>query len=638
MQNGAVRPAQSAESHTLPVAHDARSAILMAEGAIARSLDVGATVLATALADPRHNAFGDPVLVEAPLDAAARVRRAAERISSGDRIAVLASTAELSPARETMAEMVSRRLAAVFHLLEPVTAEAALAWADLGWALLFASGVEESFDLTLVARRAAEDSGTPFLVVHDLAHARCVEPLAPLDAGLVRAFVGSPDARLHRVADPGHPSHAQIDARGFAERVPFALASALRELEVLTGRKRDAVTRSASGADASLMLVGLGALGDVLLGEVPRLRASGHDVGAVKVTSLRPFPGPRAVRFLSRALAVTVLEHSDTPLAQSNPLTREVKSSFADALTWAPDYPGVGRVPRIHSGVVGLAAHDLEARDLDAVVRNMLEGESGKRFFVLGGAPLLDLTRGAAERTRDAGGPGVFQMRGILRDTAFAATAAELAAVVIARTLALKVRACIRPVAAADGGGGAFDLVASPDRPIGVHLAPAVTLVALDDASSLVHGNPLARLADGGTVAVPTKKTSAEAVWADMPPYAKAIVFDRHARLIGWELEGHPTSSDEEARWLAAAAFTGVALAALAPPSDGRPALDGSLVAREVGDVVRARSEATDDVVLRAGETARRAFEASVPVPRGLVEHDEEGVRLGRKDARAAVA
>ena len=46
--------------------------------------------------------------------------------------------------------------------------------------------------------------------------------------------------------------------------------------------------------------------------------------------------------------------------------------------------------------------------------------------------------------------------------------------------------------------------------------------------------SPLARLADEGVLAVPTQQRSADAVWAEIPAYAKAVVFDRHAHVVGW--------------------------------------------------------------------------------------------------------
>ena len=649
MQNGVSPGPTPVAAETHAVARDAREAIVLAEGAIVEAIDLGGGAGEDGLALPSggHNAFGERVVLEPPTDIVARVRRAADRASAGQRVGLIASSAELVAARDGMTVIAANRLGVVFHALETKGAEAALALADLGWGLLFASDVEDSLDLTLVARRAAEDSGTPFLVVHDLATVRRVEPLAELPAHFVEAFVGPAAMRIRRITDPGHPSHAQVSTRAFAERVPFALSSALRELESLTGRKRDLLTRSpvGQGADAASIFVALGALGDVLLGEIPRLRAKGHDVGAVKLTAFRPFPGPRVVRALARALTVTILEHTDEPLAQSNPLTREVKAAFADALTWAPEYPGVGRIPRIHSGVARLALHDIEAHDLDAIMQNMLAGEQGRRFFVLGGDPTHALAVSPraqpAATSSSASASPVFHMRGVLRDVGAAGAGAELATAVIAKALTLKVRAAIRPLAVEEGGGFAFDLVAASHRPLGVHLASALSLVVFDDMSSLIVGNPVVRLAPGGTLAFPTRSPSAEAVWADMPPYVKAIVFDRAAHVLAW----HPararegTAADAETeRWLSAAAFVGVALAILAQPTAGVGQVDASLVEREVELAVLLLASADVALAERAGAVARRAFEAHVVVPHAIMAGDEASVRLGRKDARAASA
>jgi hypothetical protein len=333
---------------------------------------------------------------------------------------------------------------------------------------------------------------------------------------------------------------------------------------------------------------------------------------------------------LARSLAVTVLEHTDTPLAQSNPLTRELKAGFSDALTWAPEYPGIGRIPRVHSGVARANAHEVEAHDLDAVVVNMLAGENGKRFFVLGGDAALDLPAAPGHDPRSnvepTSLPPAFHLRGIAPDAVVAATAAELASAVIASVLSLKVRAIIRPLPT---GGCAFDLAVAPHRLLGAHLSSALDLVVLADASALIRGNPIARLALGGTVAVPSQRTSPEAVWNEMPPYVKAVVFDRQAALVGWSPA--PSSTDDDSRWLAAGGFTGVVLGAMVQAKD----VDPSLVERDVDAAVRVLTSPDAAVAAKAASVARHAFEARVSVPRSVVEGDQDAIRLGRQDARA---
>jgi hypothetical protein len=173
-------------------------------------------------------------------------------------------------------------------------------------------------------------------------------------------------------------------------------------------------------------------------------------------------------------------------------------------------------------------------------------------------------------------------------------------------------------------------------------------MIALEDTTPLARANPLLRLAEGGIVAIPSSAQSADALWGEVPAYAKAIFHDRKATLIGFSKEEGQGGADE-ARWLLAAAFAGLALAGASRiPRDGGATygIDPSLVAREVADALRlaigrprdsgAIPEAAETLSLRGAALARKVFEAHVEVPRATVERDEEAVRLGRKDARAS--
>ncbi len=237
--------------------------------------------------------------------------------------------------------------------------------------MLVAVGAAESLDLSLVARRAAEDSGCPFFVVHERSQrARRALLVAPTRE-MADSFLGG--------ARPAAPPAASL--RAIAERVPFALASALREMEALSVHRLDVLERS-PGPDAHLALVGVGAAGEAMLTEAARLHAAGHEVSAVRVVAYRPLPGPRLVKALSRAVAVSVVDSVDRPLGGGGPLSVELKAAFSDALTWAPGYPGIGRIPRIVS-VVAPAARPLVAADVDALFENLVADERGARTLLL---------------------------------------------------------------------------------------------------------------------------------------------------------------------------------------------------------------------------------------------------------------
>ena len=635
-------------------ARDLSGAIALVEGAVAQRI----LVAIEGFDPPAQNAFGEPLVVERGADVSELVRRAARAASEGQRVALVARAVDLAAARNDLAAVAAQRLGLVVHAIaEPARDGAspslsglapALALDDLFWGMLLGAGVSDAIDLALIARRAAEDSGCPFFVVHDASHAHDIEPTASPSRELCEAFVGPARGRGPRGSQSGDAANATAAAgatgdRAFAERVPFALASAMRELEALTGRHHDVIER-APALDAPVGLVGAGALGDSLIADVERLRASGDDVVAVRVVAWRPFPAPRLVRALGRALAVTVLERVDQPLASSAPLAMQLKAAFSDALTWAPDYPGVGRIPRILSGLVA-PGRAVDTTDLDAIVHNVMADERGKRTFVLGGAEEHALWTPPATRTA----VGAFVMRGICAQREVAVAAAELSAAVLASALGLRTRVTVRELSADEGSGVAFDLVAARARPRGAHAPHAVGVVALADPSLLElreHGSVLARLAPGGVVAVASERRAAEALWAEVPPWAKAVVFDRGARVVGWAAPPAAEAAPEDA-WVTAAAFVGIALALAGTSREiygagASSEIDGSVVEREVGEALRvgiaSHAQGAAAVAVIGGVAARTAFESMVEVPRAMIDREDDGVRLGRRRAPASPA
>ncbi len=621
-------------------ARDVLGALGLVEGAIAQRVLSAVEELRL----PTHNVFGEVLAVERGTDVAELVRRCADAAARGERVALVARAADLATARAELAEVAASRLGLVVHAIaEPAPwgtpasqggIAPALALDDLPWGMLIGAGVAEVLDLALVARRAAEDSGCPFFVVHEASHAHQIETVALPSRELCEAFASSARGRAAGAANLQPPA-AESD-RAFAQRVPFALGSALRELEGLTGRHHDVIERVPS-ADASIAFLGTGAIGDSLVADVERLRRAGHDVGAVRIVAWRPFPAARLVKALGRALVVSVLERVDQPLASNPPLAGQLKAAFADAMTWAPDYPGVGRIPRIVSGVV--APHrEVDSTDLDAIMHNVLADERGKRTFVLGGDDEHSLSTPAVQRNAGE----VFAMRGITSRREVAIAAAELSAAVLTSALGVRVRVAVRSLSPEEGGGVAFDLLAGRERPRGLHAPHAVHVVAIDDDAALARGNPFARLAPGGCLVLPTRQRAADPLWAEVPAWAKAVAFDRGGRVLGWS----PAPAGEEA-WAAAAAFVGIALAVASADwalAGGRT-IDASVVEREVADALRVAlgaappgpaHHAQGDALRRGVDLAREAFAAHVEVPQATIQREDEMVRLGRRDSRAA--
>lgn len=358
-------------------AAEIRDVVLQAEGA------VSSTIFTTG------GAAGDRT--QRVATAAEALLAAAARAQEGQRAAAVLRPSELLGALDALHRVARGRAPIVVHVvgdldgaagLRPGRDEIAPAL-DVGAGVLVAWSAQDSVDLTLAARRAAEDGETPFVIVSDGGG-----PVMSLPGtGLVERFLGA-GARHPAGAPPAvAPGAADVDVkrreRSYAARAPFALAGALRELGELTGRPISAVERHET-SDAEEVLVAVGQAFPAALAVAVAARREGRRVGAVGVRALRPFYAAELVKAVARARSVAVLEPLDIALAPGGPLAQALKAAFADALTWAPGFPGVGRIPTIVS--VGFATVEGLATDRDALaaLAELGAGDRARRQVVLG--------------------------------------------------------------------------------------------------------------------------------------------------------------------------------------------------------------------------------------------------------------
>jgi pyruvate ferredoxin oxidoreductase alpha subunit len=505
-----------------------------------------------------------------------------EIAEKGERSAVVMPTEHVAAQREKLRRIASARVPLVVHVLAGHGAEDLASIADVGWGVLSAAGPADAFDLALIARRASEDASVPFMVVHALARAEGAAGRAiamipiPQDRAL-HGFVGSPRPRSDRAASGD---------RAFAERVPFALGSALRDYGAISGRARADAFEKAPLGESPLVLVGTGPIGEAVVAAVPDLRTRGYDVAAVNVASLRPFPGARLVKAFARALAVTVLEPADEPFANGGLLARDVKAAFTDAITWLPGYPGIGRIPKLFVGATGPS---FDIADLAAVCENMLADERGRRIFTF-----TDVEHSLPRPSRAAPPPDRdFAMRLVLDDASSAEAVLQLVAACFAKALGLRTQGIV--TATMSGASAILDVVASREGARGAMarrpprivvatargVASAGAIVPLHDR---VHDDPpiLAVLSsDSGAV----------------PEAARTVVREQRARVLPLVIG--------ESRSLAivcGGAALAAASRALKIPLDGNEAAKAIAEAGENVDIERAKKafETTRDALVTA--------------------------------------
>ena len=487
---------------------------------------------------------------------------------AGGRVANFTSGQGLILMKEVLYVIAGKRLPVVFHIgARALTSQGlnihaghddVMGVADCGWGMLFARNVQEAADLALIARRIAEESETPFLNIQDgFLTTHTIESLRLPELELMKQFVGDPNNghRLRNLMDPAHPvmsgvvqnqdsyMKGKIAQRYFYDRIPEILKRVMAEFHALTGRRYGMID-SFGLNDAECAIVGMGSLIETATATAKYLREKeGVKVGTLHVTSFRPFPGPEIVEALRHVKALAIVERMDNPTGQSNPLTTEIKAAFADALSGAPGYPRITRMPLIFSGSAGLGSRDVRPGDFVSVVDH-IRAAKPSRYFVLGVEHELALTPGSEPDVRPR---GAFSMRGHSVGGYGSVTTNKVIATIIGDLFGLEVQAYPMYGSEKKGLPTTYFLTVA-EEPIRAHAELRhVDFVPLNNVNAFNLGNPLAGLVPGGAVFIQHQSRDPIQVWKTIP--ASAQQFIRHNRIrvfaldavkVAHEVASHP--------------------------------------------------------------------------------------------------
>jgi pyruvate ferredoxin oxidoreductase alpha subunit len=190
---------------------------------------------------------------------------------------------------------------------------------DCGWIQLFGETNQEALDLHIQAFRLAEELSTPVMVCMDgfiLTHA--VERVEIPTQEQVDAFL--PTFAPRQVLDPNEPVSigAMVGPEAFMEVKYLAHAKQMQALELIPeiaadfkdafGRDSGGLIRAYRAEDAETIVVALGSVLGTIKDTVDELREQGVKIGAVGISSFRPFPLDAVREALGRARRVVVLE------------------------------------------------------------------------------------------------------------------------------------------------------------------------------------------------------------------------------------------------------------------------------------------------------------------------------------------
>ncbi len=195
----------------------------------------------------------------------------------------------------------------------------AMAARDAGWIQLFAETNQEAADLHIQAFRLAEELCVPVMVCMDgfiLTHA--TDRVDMPDQEQVDAFLPPFEPRQMLNADDPYSIGAMVGPEAFLEVRFLAHAhqqEALRRIPELSAEFAEAFGRDSGGllhqyrsADADVVVVAMGSVLGTIKDVIDMQRDAGVRIGALGVTSFRPFPIDAVRTALQGARHVVVVE------------------------------------------------------------------------------------------------------------------------------------------------------------------------------------------------------------------------------------------------------------------------------------------------------------------------------------------
>ena len=355
---------------------DGNSAVALSEAAIASHAVLGGSppiadadsVWLTELERGGTNLFGEALASQTTEGPRGIVAAATGLALAGRRTTAFVSGTDIAAAQDLLISAAGKHAPLVLHLgTRAVPAHGASLGsghesvhlsADSGFFMLFAANVQEAVDFTYIARRVAEESLVPGMVIMDGEQtALAAQDVRLLSPGQVNSVLGparekiaspTPAQQLlfgetrsrvpawHDLDEPvltGALFTNESYALGAFARGPFfdafvteSLKNSFVQFGQKTGRTYDSISRYRLN-DAQTVLLVQGSAFETACVAAEKLRDE-HKIkaGVLGIRALRPFPGAEIATALSGCKCVCVLERMDTPLSAEPPLTREVRA------------------------------------------------------------------------------------------------------------------------------------------------------------------------------------------------------------------------------------------------------------------------------------------------------------------------
>jgi len=248
---------------------------------------------------------------------------------------------------------------------------------ETGWIQLYCEGNQEVLDTTIMAFKIAETLRLPAMVVLDaffLSHTS--EPIDIPDRETVRDFLPPFDPG-DLWLDPNNPrtfggitmSDAYMEFRWQIQRdmekAKGVITEVHEEFAKVFGRKYHQV-EAYRAEDADVVMVVSGTVASTSRDAIDLLREKGHQVGMVKLKTLRPFPREEIVAVLKGKKKVAIIDRNFSPGA-TGIWAQEIRS----ALYELPEHER----PLIYGYIAGLGGRDISVKIIEGIYQKTVKDD-----------------------------------------------------------------------------------------------------------------------------------------------------------------------------------------------------------------------------------------------------------------------
>lgn len=601
-----------------------------------------------AVANGKKNLWGEKLLFIEPESEHSSASTCEGFALAGGRVTNFTSGQGLVLMKEVLYTISGKRLPIVFHIgARALTSHSlnvhaghddVMACADTGWGILFGRNPQEAGDLALIARRAAEACQSPIMNVQDgflITHT--IENVLLPEKEFMQEYMGRPQDRIINLFDVEHPvmtgvvqdqdsyMKGKIAQRHYYVHMKPAVIEAMNAFTEATGRKYGLI-EAYRMEDAEFAVVGMGCMMETAKPTIDYMRSEMNlKVGAVNVCSYRPWPGPEVVNALKHVQAFTVMERMDDPLAPSNPLMRDIKSSFTDAMLQLEEYRDAGvtveALPAMLQCSAGLGSRDIRPGHFIGLVQNMraaVEKKPHKEYTTVG---IKHETAIEPPIDPDVRPEGAYSMRGHSVGGYGSVTTNKVIASLMGELFGLRVQAYPKYGSSKKGLPTTYYLTVAEQKILTHCELEDVEFIPLNDVNALNLGDTLRGLADGGTIFLNTSKTTAADIWKDVPMWARKRIREKNARVMAldtFKIADEVATNPELRIRMMGVVLVGVFLKAT--PFAERRGMSFEQIMEGVEKAVRGYWGKRGEQVVQDNLTCiRKGFELVIEIPREVI-------------------